>query len=200
MTMPDRLYLYISAGPDLEDEREAIGQVIARMPISIGWDLKRTPRRGDSPVSALETIRQCHFFILILGMDITAPVGAEWDLARRAGRTVLAYLKEVNRTPAALVFVRDSRIPWAPFRTPEELGQKVESDLARLLLDHIGALGLTVADLESLSGLLKQAETAGPPEAAKSQPERGGAGGGGIILSPGRDLPPGGVLMDTPRP
>ncbi len=195
--MPDRLHLYISAGPDLENEREAIGQIIAHMPISIGWDLKRTPRRGDSPVSALETIRQCHFFILILGVDITAPVGAEWDLARRAGRTTLAYLKDVNRTPAALVFVRDSRIPWTSFRTPEELGQKVESDLARLLLDHVGELGLTVSDLESLSALLQKSETAGATEATKSQPERGGAGGGGIILSPGRDLPPGGVLVDT---
>lgn len=197
--MPDRLHLYISAGPDLEDEREAIGQIIAHMPISIGWDLKRTPRRGDSPVSALETIRQCHSFILILGVDITAPVGAEWDLARRARKTILAYLKDVNRTPAALVFARDSRISWTSFRTPEELGQKVESDLARLLLDRVGELGLTVADLESLSMLLKQSEAAGSLEAAQSQHEPGGAGGGGVILAPGRDLPPGGVLLDNKR-
>ncbi|MCC7354105.1 MAG: hypothetical protein IT330_10135, partial [Anaerolineae bacterium] len=90
--MPDRLHLYVSAGPDLESEREAIGQAIAQMPLSLGWSLKRTSAQGESPASALETIRQSHLFILILGVDITAPVGAEWDLARRAGRTVLAYL------------------------------------------------------------------------------------------------------------
>ncbi|MCC7353499.1 MAG: hypothetical protein IT330_07045, partial [Anaerolineae bacterium] len=109
-----------------------------------------------------------------------------------------AYLKEVNRTPAALVFVRDSRLPWTSFRTPEELGQKVETDLARLLLDHANDWGLTVADLENLSTLLKRSEAA--EQAAKGQQhESGGAGGGGVILSPGRDLPPGGTLVNPKR-
>ena len=40
------VHLFISAGPDLELEREALGKAIAQMPISLGWTIRRTAGRG----------------------------------------------------------------------------------------------------------------------------------------------------------
>jgi hypothetical protein len=194
--MPDRLQLFVSAGPDLESERDTVGQVVAKLPLSIGWNVKRTPPQGEPLAVTLENIRRAHFFIMILGVDITAPVGAEWDAARRVGLPILAYLKEVTRTPAAMIFVRDSRILWTPFRTHEELARRVEADLAWGLLDRATELGLTIADWENLNALLKRSEAAKPTSAEEGAREPAGAEGGGVILAPGRDLPSGGILIE----
>ena len=45
--MADRVRLFISAGPELEPEREAIGRALAEFPINLGWEIKRTPRLGE---------------------------------------------------------------------------------------------------------------------------------------------------------
>jgi len=37
--MAKRVRLFVSAGPDLEAEREIIGQAVARLPVSLGWTI-----------------------------------------------------------------------------------------------------------------------------------------------------------------
>jgi hypothetical protein len=81
-----RLRLFVSAATELEAEHEAIGQAVARIPVpSLGWD----------------DITGADFFVLLLGRDVQAPVGAELLAARRAGKRALAYRKDVQRTQAA---------------------------------------------------------------------------------------------------
>jgi hypothetical protein len=47
--MPRLVRLFVSATPDLEAEREVIGQVVVCLPVALGWEIKRTPRRGEPP-------------------------------------------------------------------------------------------------------------------------------------------------------
>ena len=188
--MPKNLKLYISAGPDLEFEREALGKAVAQMPISLGWTIWRTPRRGEPLAEAEAAIRQADFFFILMGEDITAPVGMELDIARRAQRPLWAYLKQVARTPAALVFVHQARLAWVPYHHPSELAHLMQGALARRLLDHSLEYGLSLEDWERLANLIKAAEEADKSKAHMdgSHKALGGAGGGGVILP----TPPGG--------
>ena len=181
------LHLFISAGPDLELEREALGKAVAQMPISLGWTIRRTVGRGEPPDESLQAIRQSDFFLLLMGEDITAPVGMEMDVARRSQRLLLPFLKETPRTPAAFIFLRHVRLDWVPFREAQELARLAQIALACHLLDRPVEFGLTPEDWQQLESLLKssQEEDASGAEVTASpggRQELGGAGGGGIIL------------------
>ena len=197
--MASRVRLFVTAAPDLEPEREAIGKAIAQLPVSLGWEIKRTPRRGESLAPVLEAVMDCDFYVFLLGTDVTAPVGVEWDAAS-AGKTPLAFLKDVPHTPAAQAFARfteRSGVRWTPFGDTQELGVLVQETLARRILDRAEAYGLSPVEWETLSAFLekqRQEEGGRVPEEAVQEPQ--GAGGGGVILAPGRDLPPGGVLVE----
>ncbi len=194
--MADRLRMFVSAGPDMEAEREAIGRAVAKLPVSIGWVIKRTPHRGQ-PL-ALEAIESCHFYVLLLGSDISAPVGVELMAARRAGKVTLAFLKDVTRTPAARIFVRDAGVKWTPFNSAQELGTLLQKALAQHILDRALEYKLSPVEYETLSAFLKELDR---EEKKEREPEErgrepGGAGGGGVIIAPGRDIPPGGVPVE----
>lgn len=191
------LRLFVSATPDLEAEREVIGQVVARLPVTVGWEIKRTPRRGEPLPPALEAVTACDFYLFLLGKDIAAPAGVEWDVARRAGKKPLAYVKDVLHTPAAQVFLRDTRVAWTRFASDEELWELVQAALVERLLERAPAYGLSAVEHEALAALLqKQKEEQPPTESPAVEGRPKGAAGGGVILGPD-SLPPGGVLVSA---
>ncbi|MEA3460071.1 MAG: hypothetical protein U9R11_05320 [Chloroflexota bacterium] len=179
--MASRLRLFVSAGPDLEPEREIIGQAIAKLPVPLGWVIKRTPHWNEPFTPALEEVKTCDFYVLLLGADIQAPVGWELRAAQQAGKKPLAFLKKAARTPAARIFLRTTRIDWAPFSSPQELGFLVQKALAEQILERAQALALNLAQLEALSAFLKELSKKKPEEEAKR--ELGGAGEGGVIFA-----------------
>lgn len=195
--MTGRLEIFISAGPDLEGEREAIGEALAKLPTSLGWIIKLTPRRGKPLAPALEAVRACDFYIFLLGVDIAAPVGVEWNVARRAGKAPFTFLKDVNRTPAAQAFISAARVAWTSFRSPQELGILLQRVLAQQILRRAEAFGLSIVERETLAAFMEKLERGEAAEEAAQilETETGGAGEGGVIIAPGRDLPPGGVLV-----
>ena len=200
--MAGRVHLFVSATPDLEPEREIVGQAVAKLPVSIGWEIKRTPRRGEPLQPALEAVAACDVYLFLLGQDITAPAGVEWDIARRSGKEPLAFLKDVLHTPAAQVFIREAGVTWVRFASDEELMNLIQTALAERLLERELEYGLSVVEHEALSALLQRREEEegkeGPPaEVSPIEGRPGGAAGGGVILGPG-DLPPGGVPL-TPE-
>ena len=86
---------------------------------------------------------------------------------------------------------------WTPFGDPQELGILVQETLARRILDRAEAYGLSPVEWETLSALLEnQRPEEGGQVLEEAVQEPRGAGGGGVILAPGRDLPSGGVLME----
>ena len=193
MTDPrHRLRLFVSAGPDLEMEHEAIGQGLAQIPISsLGWAIGRTPRRGEPQFVAWDEVTAADLYVLLLGSDIRAPVGAELWAARRAGMRVLAFLKDVRRTQAAGAFARDAGVDWVEYKTASRAAQRVQI----ALVEEVLAQGLQPIEQEALRDFLKKLRAG---ELEVLAPEReGGAGGGGVILVPGKDLPPGGVLLSS---
>jgi hypothetical protein len=189
-----RLRLFVSAGTDLEAEHEAIGRGVAHIPVpSLGWAIGRTPRRGEPQFVAWEEIAAADLFVLILGRDIKAPVGVELLSARRVGKRVLAYRKNVRRTQAAEAFARDTAVDWIEYDVSQEVARLVQVALVETVLAQGLARGLLPVERDTLRGFLeglRRGEVETPPSE-----EAGGAGGGGLILVPGKDLPPGGVLV-----
>lgn len=90
--MASQVRLFISGGPDQEPARELLGQALAEFPVNVGWVIKRTPD--------VDAVAESHLFLLLLGVDITAPVGLELYWAQRTEKPTFAYRMDVTRTPA----------------------------------------------------------------------------------------------------
>ena len=58
MTRP--VHLFVSSSPDLTAEREALGQAVAELPISVGFEIKHTAPGEDADIDqVLAFIKQC---------------------------------------------------------------------------------------------------------------------------------------------
>ena len=99
----------------------------------------------------------------------------------------------MRRTQAAESFARDATVDWTTYDTPQQAAHLIQTSLIEAILAQGPARGLPPVERGTLRGFLEQrsrSELETPVPA-----ERGGAGSGGVILVPGKDLPPGGVLV-----
>jgi len=187
--MPTSVRLFISGGPDQEPAREALGRALAEFPVNVGWVIKRTPD--------VDSVAECHLYLLLMGVDIVAPVGLELWWARRTEKPILAYRRDVIRTPAGQVFLQENAgLDWMRYADLAGLRRAVVADLARFVLRHAERYGLTPLEIDRLHVLITQlrkaaARLAGAGAEEEAEPEPAGAGGGGVILAPGKDEPPG---------
>jgi hypothetical protein len=196
--MAQRLRTFISTGPDLVTEREVVGQAIAGLPISLGWVIKYTPERQQPWETVRATVEACDFYVLLLGSDISAPVGSELYVARSAGKRISAFLKEVPRTPAAQVFIRQSPAQWRHFSSEKQLESLMQKAIVDQILEHPEIYRITVADWEALSSLSHKLGEEAPVQKSGDTPLHGGAGSNAVIVAPGRDLPSQGVPIEKP--
>lgn len=74
----------------------------------------------------------------------------------------------------------------------QELETLIQKALARRILERAESYALSPVEWETLTALVEQTSY---EETEREHPEAGGAAGGGVIIAPGRDLPPGGVLV-----
>ena len=158
-----------------------VGQAVAELPISVGWEIKHTPRPGEDTGEPLEFVGQCDLYLVALGADFAAPMGLEWRRALGAGRRVLAYRKRVPHSPSAQSLLRQPDVTWTEFESPQELKTLLTRALAQAVLDRGEQFGLHLDDVEPLLALTQ----AGEEETATEPDRRRGAGRGGIILSQG---------------
>jgi hypothetical protein len=169
-------------------EREALAQMIAKLPVTLAWHIVQTPREGELVDSA--ALRLAGLFFLIMGSDIRAPIGTEWHLAQQTGRQIIPFLKQgVTRTPAGQVFVRDIRLPWRPFTNTGQLSRQARQLLIEHLLLHAVEYALTPPEMVELE---KQLVTAAPAEPEEAR----GAGHSAILISRERYMPNEGVIID----
>ncbi|RLC79168.1 MAG: hypothetical protein DRI61_08495 [Chloroflexi bacterium] len=173
-----RIHLFVSSSRDLAAEREAVGQAVAELPISKGWEIRHTAHRGEPISATLEAIEKCDLFLIILGQDATAPIGLEWEHARLTGKRILAYRKDVTYSPSAQYFLRASKAEWVLFKDAEALKRDLLKTLAQELLDVKNRYGLIVEDVEKLMEFLKHLEE----EEGKPIGEAEGAGESGVII------------------
>jgi hypothetical protein len=182
--MAKPIHLFISSSPDLVLEREALGQAAAELPVSVGWEIRHTPRPGEDALEAAEFIVRSDFVLLVLGADFAAPMGFEWQQALRSGKPLLAYAKRALHSPSAQTALRDWSLTWVSFDAPHELKASATRALARLLLDHGEQFGLHLSEVEPLS------EVAGVDQKDAEQgvdDRRLGAERGGVILGRGTE-------------
>ena len=199
--MAARLRIFTSVAPDLRAEREIIGRAIAGLPVSLGWVINYTPSADEALGPALDAVAAADFYVILLGTDIRAPMGSEFVVARRTGKRILAYVKNVLHTPAARVFVRDASVNWIHVSAEEELGPLVQRGLAEQILQGAESYGISPLDWETLSALLAQLrdQEQPAPEEEERPPGYRGVGKDAVIVSPGRDLPRDGVLIEKAK-
>jgi hypothetical protein len=183
--MTTRVRLFISAGPGEEPIRELLGRALAELPVNIGWVIKRTPD--------VDSVPESHLFALVLGADIWAPVGLELWWARRTEKPIRAYRSDAIRTPAGQVFLQENAwLDWTRYVDLPGLRRAFLKDMSRFLLAHRDRYGVTPVEAETLRNVAVGLEQSTPaPVATKAT----GAAGGGVILAPGKDMPPGARLV-----
>lgn len=181
--MKDRpIRVFVSATPDLEPEREVIGEALARFPVPLAWEIGRTPHRGEQTPEALDQVLRSDLFLVLLGADASAPVGAELLAAQRAQVPTLALIKDGPHTPAGRFFRYNSLDEWQPFAGPRALRRLVIDWLARALVRDPIRLGMTVEETAGLLEFLeetKESET----EMVSGKGEPQGAQEGAVIVS-----------------
>jgi hypothetical protein len=187
--MATRVRIFISAGPGEDPARELLGRALAELPVNIGWVIKRTPD--------VDSVAECHLYALVLGTDIWAPVGLELWWARRTEKPILAYAADVSRTPAGQAFRQENAfLDWRRFADMAALRRAFIRDVCRFLMAHPDRYGVTMVESETLRGFVAQPEQT-PTSLLTGKAT--GAGGGGVILAPGKDVIPGARLVGDSR-
>lgn len=190
--MTDMIHLYISAAPDLDREREVLGRAVTEIPVTLGWRIFQSPVHGETV--DLNAVATANVHLLLLGSDIRAPIGLEWLTARRAGKRPAPFLKRDRlRTPAAQAFIRhiEEANAWHPFVDSADL----RAQALELLADHIlNQAAVYVLSPDEIARLMSWKEELKGSK-VEIQDLHGGAGEGGVILSPDRFNPRGGVLI-----
>ena len=175
------LSLYISASPEMDAECELAGQSLAQMSKTIQWTIKRTPPPGSVEPLDWEALLESKLYLILLGMDIMAPMGVEYEAMQRRGVRAFAYLdRSATASPAASYFARHSGARWSDYQTPQEFAQAFEQALIEELIQGTPGYHLGLPEIEALSVRLQEMK-----EDQEEKPEgedRRGAGGGGVIL------------------
>jgi hypothetical protein len=161
-----------------------VGQIVADLPVEVGWEIKHTVGPGEDDREALTFVERCDFYLLVLGGDFAAPMGVELRKAQRQGRRVLAYRKDVPHSPSAQRLLRQTDLAWTTFQTLLELKREVSRALAKAILDQGERFGLHVNEVQAL---LEITESEKEEEEPGEIDRRRGAGRGGVILGRGTE-------------
>ncbi len=189
-SMAEKLRIFVSATKDLEQERALVGHILAELPVQVGAEIRRTPATGVDYDTLFELISNVDRIYFLLGRDITAPFGAEWQLAIRLERTIVPYKLQGMRTQAGREFLRIAHAPWKSFTSSRQLGQQIGLDLVDTLLHPENRYGLQMMEVEGLQQSrqkLRQGleRLSTPPQLSeRGVGLSGGAEGGGVILDP----------------
>ena len=188
--MAEKLRIFVSATKDLEQERALVGRTLAELPVQVGAEIRRTPAEGVDYDTLFELISNVDRIYFLLGRDITAPFGAEWQLAIRLERTIIPYKLDGMRTQAGREFLRIAQAPWKTFQNSRQLGQQIGLDLIDTLLHPENRYGLQLMEVEGLQQSRQKLRRGLESSTSQSRSGAGGAGvpggaeGGGVILDP----------------
>ncbi|MEZ4659366.1 MAG: hypothetical protein R2911_17545 [Caldilineaceae bacterium] len=184
--MAETLRIFVSATGDMEAERAVIGRALAELPVKIRAEIRRTPVEGAKYDDMWELIGNVDRVYFLLGSDITAPAGAEWQLALQLERSLLPLrAAHVRLTPAGQEFIhKNPFIRWQEFDSAAELAQTVTLDLLEMLNHRTNRYGLSITELETLRLHRERLQQRAASRAARMAHELGGAEGGGVIIDP----------------
>ncbi len=181
--MAETLRIFVSATQDLEEERAVIGQALADLPVDVPAEIRRSPPEGLPYMDLFERIANVDRVYFLLGRDITAPAGAEWDLAVQLERSIMALRTPGPRTPAGEAFLQGTPVLWKVFHSRDDLARLVTLDLLEILLHPRNRYGLHPDEVLALEALRRSLQE----RSVRARAEAGGAEGGGVLL--GRPTP-----------
>jgi hypothetical protein len=150
--MAEKLRIYVAATADLKPYRSIISHVLAHLPVQVGAEIRRCPPQGAPYDDLFELISNVDRFYFLLGKDITAPAGTEWDLATQLQRTIIPFRRRNPITPSGFLFLTQAilQIPfsnWRFFETGVELARLVALELIKTLLHPENRYGLTTGEV-----------------------------------------------------
>jgi len=177
--MTVELSLYVSAAAEMDAECELLGQLLANLPRSARWTIKRTPPVEELANPALDLLSAATAYVILLGADLVAPMGVEWEASEAAGLARFCYRRRDRApSPAAAFFVHESGVAWQPYAAPGEFVAHFERALIKELVRGTPGYGLDLRAIEELVEHLREIEQQERPESET----RRGAGQGGVIL------------------
>ncbi|MCE5259256.1 MAG: hypothetical protein LLG44_09395 [Chloroflexi bacterium] len=179
--MAGELALYISAAHEQDAECEQIGRLLAERLVTIRWRIWRTPLYGNMNPDQ-DSIAASPFYVILLGTDLVAPMGVEWQIAAHSGVFIIAFRDETcSPSPAADYFARNTEIAWQPYKKSDEFILAFEHILLTQLINGTPGYGLALDDIELISARLQTLESLAPaPQGTRQE-----AGQGGVILTAG---------------
>ncbi len=150
--MAEKLRIYVATTADLEAQRSIIGHLLAQLPVQVGAEIRRCPPQGASYDTLFELISNVDRFYFLMGKDITAPAGVEWDLAMQLQRHVVPLRQRHPITPSAFLFITQAilQVPlreWRFFDTNLELARHLAQDIIETLLHPQNRYGLTASEV-----------------------------------------------------
>lgn len=181
--MSEELSIYISAAPEMDVECELVGQVLAEIPRSRRWRIRRTPGVHEPGNPDLEALSESQFYLVLLGGDVYAPIGLEVREAMTANLPIMAYRSlAFPPSPATSHYCHNVGLNWRHYATPAHFGRAFERHLVGQLIAGTPGYGLLVSDIEDLVARQEAFESQEPDDALPGVEHRRGAGRGGIIL------------------
>ncbi len=181
--MSELLRIFVSATQDLETNRGIIGRTLAELPVQVGAEIRRYPPEGISYDTLFELMGNVDRVYFLMGGDITAPAGAEWDLAMRLQRSLMPLRAPTKPTPAAEQFLRNTvhqvtPNEWRSFESDADLARIVGLDLINMLLHPTNRYGVSVVEIQRLQNHRQTLENV----SVDTNTDPGGTEGGGVIL------------------
>ena len=178
--MDNELAIYVSASAEMDAECELLGQLLAEITRSTRWIIKRTPGLHENANPDTPALNRSQFYLILLGMDVTAPIGVELVAAKEARIPTLAYRRTSSlATPAAAFFAHNAGVTWKRYESPQGFIRDLEQTLITRLVEGTPGYGLNLSDIEDLSARLQRLKRG---EEETSEDTRRGAGRGGVIL------------------
>jgi hypothetical protein len=189
--MAEKLRVYVAATADLEARRSIISHVLAHLPVQVGAEIRRCPPEGASYDDIFELISNVDRFYFLIGKDITAPAGTEWDLAMQLQRTAVPFRRRGPITPSAFLFITQAILQiqlseWRFFSSDLELARLIAIELVETLLHPENRYGLSMAETLLLEQRLQAARSGQWPTVDDLPPEL--LSEGGIILDSRPDI------------
>ena len=140
---------------DLLAEREVVRRAIDALdPLARSWMFEDSPAQSKPVERAyLDEVESSDILLLVVGRVLTAATRSEYETARRAGKAILMFAKEVlEREPLARELVSSPENTWKSFTTANDLEPKVRQAVLFEALRRIkGAVGEPIGSSDKLT-------------------------------------------------
>jgi len=192
--MVDTFKVFISAADDLSSEREIIGHLVTELPVTLGWQINLSPTGAS--LDNVPLVLDADFHLIVIGEDIRAPVGYEWQVSKRAGKLPPFFIKQgLQRTMAAVDFLKTiSNYPKLhDYTLLSDFRTQVLNQIGNYLIKQADYFELNPAEYENVINFVQNLENVEPIILDHV------TGEDSILLTRERYIPKDGILIQPPR-